>query len=275
MNVSQSKTRIALAVLALGASAAVSAAPMVLTGVSGPVIKWDEVSQGQLAQNPNATVSSLLAGDASAPGGNVELNKYGGTGYLPGFTGVSSLTGTVNGKPISLSSLERGDWTADNNALAYRYVSGAAQSINYSWTSPTELDLAVARFLTGSVNGSSLQPWQFVSDPNISYVNIDGHTVSIGLAGFLDAAPILNALFGTQQNPSPAPAGSQASEVVKVALGGGAPEYLFGFIATPSGVTTRDGSYTGNYQVEIPEPESLALFGLGLVGLFLGRRRQS
>ncbi|MBK8579716.1 MAG: PEP-CTERM sorting domain-containing protein [Candidatus Accumulibacter sp.] len=33
-------------------------------------------------------------------------------------------------------------------------------------------------------------------------------------------------------------------------------------------------SYTGNYDVTIPEPESLALFGIGLVGLFLGRRRR-
>jgi hypothetical protein len=115
-----------------------------------------------------------------------------------------------------------------------------------------------------------------VSDPNISYAELDGHTVHIGLAGFLDASPVLEILFGLPLGSLPNDL--QVSEVVEVTFGS-AHDYLFSFFATDSHVYApgRRGapnSYTGNYDVTIPEPESLALFGIGLVGLFLGRRRR-
>jgi hypothetical protein len=36
----------------------------------------------------------------------------------------------------------------------------------------------------------------------------------------------------------------------------------------------QTNSYDGVYPFQIPEPESLALLGVGLVGVFLGRRRR-
>jgi hypothetical protein len=134
---------------------------------------------------------------------------------------------------------------------------------------PAQYAAAVTAFFTPTATLGGRAPWQLVSDPNVSYAELDGHTAHIGLAGFLDASPILTALFGVALPP-----GLQVSEVVEVTFGS-AHDYLFSFFATPSGVHARDGSsYTGNYDVTIPEPESLALFGIGLVGLFLGRRRR-
>jgi len=83
----------------------------------------------------------------------------------------------------------------------------------------------------------------------------------IGLAGILNASPFLSAVFGVSL-----PNGLGASEVVEVSVGG-VTEYLFGFSPTNSGVYAANQSslpfdlrsYSGNYDVKIPEPESLAL----------------
>lgn len=136
------------------------------------------------------------------PGGNVELGKFG--------IQQGQLNGSVNGKPITLSSLDWNDWTDNGNALAFRYVGDAAASVGVSLTQ-AQLDAIVTSFLNVPT-ASGLKPWQFVSDPSISYVEIDGHTVDIGLAGFLDATNVLQTLF-----PGVAvPPNSQVSEVVEV-----------------------------------------------------------
>ncbi len=285
MNVLRSKTKIAVAVLALAASAGASAAPiaMSVSSITGSYLLWNDVGGGVIGSVPTIkfglgapsagdllALNTALAGNAAAPGGNVELNKFGGSLSNP-YTRLDGTFG-VGGKHIRLESLELSDWKNGDGsvtALTKRYIEGAAVEAGLTLT-PAQYAAAVTAFFTHSIGGKA--PWQLVSDPNISYVELDGHTVHIGLAGFYNASPILERLFGLL--PGSLDPDLQVSEVVQVTLGSSTPEYLFSFFANGPFPGTADGSYTGNYDVTIPEPESLALFGIGLVGLFLGRRRR-
>ncbi|WP_291992952.1 NF038130 family PEP-CTERM protein [Candidatus Accumulibacter sp. ACC003] len=288
MNEFSNKTKIALAVLAMAASTGAAAVPMSLMSIVGSYGVWENVTTPGILNNTlytgnagYAAASTALQGSAGAPGGNVELNKFGGLLNVPQIT---TMSGNFAGKPISLSSLVLGDW---QSGLDKRYIQGAATSIGMGTLSITQMSAALLQFYAPNAQLGNLAPWRLLSDPNISYVDLDGtHAVHIGLAGILDASLFLSNVFGV-----PVKSGAGASEVVKVDLAGHV-DYLFGFAPTNSGVyafgsdTTKINgvtvpvafkyrSYSGNYDVHIPEPESLALFGIGLLGLCLGRRRRA
>ncbi|NEP50270.1 MAG: PEP-CTERM sorting domain-containing protein [Moorea sp. SIO3C2] len=241
--------------------------------------------------DPSASLSTLLQGNASNPGGNVELfassEELSNTDFAT-YTDVTSLTGQIGGKDITFSSLTVADWLTDvgggirlvdkwfNDALT---ANGLGALIG---TFPG--NLAYGQFLA---NGGL----QRFSDPNISYVNQNDTTglIQIGLAGHLNARDMLAEVIG-QVNPFFAaflPESIQASEIVKVDYDGKT-EYLYGFEATDTGLVSLDDnnintdSHSGNYQVALlgtpplpfgsdPQdvPESSTVLGLiALGGLF-------
>lgn len=231
------------------------------------------------------SLSTILSGNSSAPGGNIELAKSSEQAGFD-FSKNTTLTGTIGGKDIVISSLTQADWMTDmgnGKTLLSQWLDDAflAHSVNLS---PALKPFVQAAFVQN--NGM-----QIFSDPNISYVNQDNATgeISIGLAGHLNASNMLKAALGN--NPllsSFVPPTVQASELVKVIYDNGPAKFLYSFKATASGQANNLGvgadgvSHNGNYEVKlagvpvtsVPEPSTmLALMAVG--GLVASKKRKS
>ncbi|MFN6465493.1 MAG: NF038130 family PEP-CTERM protein [Nostoc sp. DedVER02] len=238
-------------------------------------------------EKPSANdVQKVLSGNAASPTGNVELRA---SSELKGFdfTKNTSLTGTIGGKTLTLSSLTSDDWfgigktttTYGVSNLANTWFSKVLSENGITSTLLTKLGYTQQTLFTGFLASGGFQRF---SDPNISYVNQDDASglISIGLAGHLDAKPLLFPGLPSQLSKlftSPL----QASELVKYTYDGKT-DYLYSFKASDSHLVEKtDGiSHSGNYEVTIkgvppaavPEP-SVMLGLLGVAGVFATQRK--
>ncbi len=225
--------------------------------------------------DPTANLADILAGNAGNPTGNIELFA---SSESVGFSGpATTLSGTLNGASILLSSLTEDDWS--NGGFGQQWFSDFLDvSLNlFAQTQRGVIGDSTLYSIFETIGGREL-----FSDPNISYVNQAGDgLVSIGLAGHLNA---YNRIIG--QIPDLLPylnSNVQASEIVKVVYDNGPAQYLYSFSATDSGLTELgDGvSHSGNYEVSFqgeepqatPEPmATAALLLVGLTGAAIGKK---
>ncbi|MCF4969850.1 NF038130 family PEP-CTERM protein [Nostoc sp. CMAA1605] len=250
----------------------------------------------------SANIQKVLDGNAASPTGNIELraSTEKSTFTANDFTQNTTLSGTIGGEAITLSSLTVSDWTSlykDTGKTFGEYWFSQALDKN-GFGSLVGTSIGTGFFNAFKNNGG----FQKFSDPNISYVNQDDQTglVSIGLAGHFNATPLLLPYFNIYVNslPNSTPKTTvknlqtqlesktiQASEIVKYTYNGKT-DYLFSFYATQSGLTEKsDGiSHSGNYEVTfqglvpiktsqaVPEP-SIVLGLLGVAGMFTAQRK--
>lgn len=298
----------------VGMSAVVSAPAMAAGFTASGTAGVDYLLYKQQGANTvldnTADLNTVLQGNSSAPGGNIEL------GILDNnFNNVTTLSGEVGGKTLTLSNLTAADWTNELKTEWFDGLWGQVQEKKSSFVS-TFSSLGGTKEDVYNVF-TSIGGFERSSDPNISYINTNGSNIDIGLAGHYNlddkyGDTIENALvngiisgmsfYGTAAQKAAQKTaaknalatqlngvldGIQASEVVKYEYGSDS-GFLYSFFATDSGLTEiGDGlSHTGNYEVSIagvispeePErvPEPSTMLGLMAVGgLFAASKRNS
>lgn len=253
--------------------------------------------------NTAANLVKVLGGDLSSPTGNVELfsnSEALSNDAFKTYAGVSSLSGTIGGQAITLSSLTMADWMSP--------VGG--KTLAQNWFDAT-LSANGLGTLAGTSNGATLfniftqyGGLQRFSDPNVAYVNQDDTTgmIKVGLAGHLNATPLflksVDAFLASNASASskalvktlrPVLAAKtlQASELIKYTYNNQT-GYLYSFSAVSSGLVEKGDnlSHTGTYEVAfqgiVPEkpqqsvPEPAMLLGLvSLGGFFATKRKQA
>lgn len=249
-------------------------------------------ANGGFTEVCNSSLSNILDGDSSSPGGNVELAA---TSEKAGFdfSKYTSLTGKLDGRDITISSMTASDW---GGGFAEKWFGDALSANGFDSVFTATQKTTVFNIFK---NYGGLQRF---SDPNISYVNRDGGTgkVSIGLAGHYQASTLLTqsidkfiasgtATISQKLMANMAKSALQgknifASEIAKVTYEGQT-QYLYSFAPTKSGLVAKDDglSHTGNYEVammgtpdpqkEVPEPTTMIGGLMALGGMFAAKRK--
>ena len=254
-------------------------------------------------ENPSADIVEVLKKIDGTPGGNIELfsdseqSQYNTvktqTGNCSNFgklmglcqtnydvtnfanADVTSISGTVGGKTLTLSSLTAYDWFGNDLNTSY-----GADNLATEWFDAflNAAGQENAGFVTRKFAFNSfleISGFQRTSDANISYVDVVGSDINIGLAGHYDLKEYYST-SGFSDIVKLLPDGFQASEVVKYEYDG-IIDYAYGFEATESGLISDDGSsHNGNYEVSVSTPEPSSVLGLMAVGgLLLASKKKS
>ncbi|MGJ8655069.1 MAG: NF038130 family PEP-CTERM protein [Akkermansiaceae bacterium] len=230
---------------------------------------------------------NALGGDINFAGGNVELYAASDGASITNFKTADHVELTLDfgmGNQVTLSSLNGQDWF-NSSTTGYDTTWGADNLAN-QWFNDfvDELDTFPSLAPFTADRGDLFETFrdsggfQQQSDPNISYVEVSGNEVRVGLGGFIDIKPRVAALVAQASGLNESvvlqamPDGIQSSEVVLI---DGIASYSFE--AVNSGVFLDDGvdSYSATYVVTapVPEPTSSMLLLLGAGSVALRRKR--
>ncbi len=249
-----------------------------VTGTAGTEYFLYEQVENKTVKNNDADLNTILEGNSSAPGGNIEL------GILDDGTNpiVKLSLQNNDGATATLRNMTDSDWDVEQingKTVGENWFSGVWAQTN----NDDQEELNVYNLFKSSGG------FGMIGDPNISYINEIGEDIKVGLAGHYNLAdrfrtnPKLAALVVQLE-------GVQASEVFAYDIDG-VTGYGWSYEATKSGLTAADDSFShnGNYEVTIeglagdylseppadaPEPSTvLGLMAIG--GLVAATKRKS
>ncbi|MGD1701163.1 NF038130 family PEP-CTERM protein [Dapis sp. BLCC M229] len=271
------KKFLASASVVAGMSAVFGAPAMAATfsPIGTDLILREQVGTGFQVTNDLTQLDSILQGDSSNPGGNVEFGSS-DTGGNP-LAGVQNIQGTARFTNVTEDIYNNVTWQ---------------QTVGSQWFSDAWAQTALAgnTFVRNFAYGTFISNGGFdlISDPNISYINEVGDDVVVGLAGHFNLADRFRNVNSTLATFLE---GVQMSEIFAYDIDG---VTGFGWATETTNeeafsITDSDGfSYNGNYEVTLEEfggilseppastPEPSTLLGLMAIGgLVAATKRKS
>ena len=201
------------------------------------IILREQVGTSFQITNDITQLDSILQGDSSNPGGNVELGAK-NVGQTQGANPLARIQAqNVQGETATFTNVTENIYSSSDwiNGVGRAWFSDVwEQAVERNSSVPLVSSANEGLFYSFFIDEGGLE---MITDPNISYINEVGDDIVVGLASPLNLADRFSDIFLVA-----AFEGVQMSEIFAYDING-VTGYAWGSVATETGLNYFDGNY--------------------------------